>query len=77
MKRTATQDGLDQFLPVALLWMKKMIWRFHLGGTTVYYKQLDGHLIILKVTTGFIQGEHFFGFLVCSGSRPAIPFVIR
>ena len=45
MKRAEVQRGLDQFLPEELFWMKKMFWRFHLGSTTVFYKQLNGSKI--------------------------------
>ena len=77
MKRTEVQHGLDQFLPEELFWMKKMFWRFHLGSTTVFYKQLDGEMIILKVTTGFIQGEHFSGFWYAIGQGPSFHILLN
>jgi hypothetical protein len=76
MKRTEVQHGLDQFLPEELFWMKKMFWRFHVGSTTVYYKQLDGQIIVLKVTTGFIQGEHFSGFWHATGQGPSFHILL-
>jgi hypothetical protein len=76
MKRTEVQHGLDQFLTEPLMWMKKMFWRFHLGDTTVFYRQLNGELIILKVSTGFIQGEHFSGFWCAVGQGPSFKILM-
>jgi hypothetical protein len=76
MKRTEVQHGLDQFLTEPLMWMKKTFWRFHLGDTTVFYRQLNGELVILKVSTGFIQGEHFSGFWHAVGQGPSFKILM-
>ena len=44
MRCEQVQNGLDQFPPPKLAWMKTMFWRFHKSASILFYRTPDGIL---------------------------------